>query len=122
MSEPPSSLSKRYFRGTHRSVDPTETFDKISSLLGTFGITRVADITGLDTIGIPVAVAIRPGSRSNITSQGKGLSKAAAKVSAVMESIEACCAERVQGPLLWAHVGEMREAGRKIVIVQNLSF
>jgi ribosomal protein S12 methylthiotransferase accessory factor len=91
-------------------------------VLGTFGITRVADITGLDSIGIPVSVAVRPGSRSNITAQGKGLDRTAAKVSAIMESIETFCAERVQGPLLWAHAMEMREAGRNIADLQRLSF
>jgi ribosomal protein S12 methylthiotransferase accessory factor len=91
-------------------------------MFGRFGITRVADITGLDSIGIPVAVAVRPGSRSNITSQGKGLDRAAAKVSALMESIEACCAENVHGPLIWAHAREMQEAGRSIADFRNLSF
>jgi ribosomal protein S12 methylthiotransferase accessory factor len=91
-------------------------------MLRAFGITRVADVTGLDSIGIPVAIAVRPGSRSNITSQGKGLNREAAKVSAIMESIEACCAERVQGPLLWADAHEMQQSGRRIVDFKNLSF
>ncbi|MGO4387874.1 YcaO-like family protein [Microvirga sp. 2YAF29] len=122
MSVPPALLSKLYLRGTHRAVEPAITLDRLRPMLGAFGIARVADITGLDSIGIPVAVAIRPGSRSNITSQGKGLDRAAAKVSAIMESIEAFCAESVQGPLIWAHASEMRKAGRSIIDVRNLSF
>lgn len=122
MSESPATASKHYLRGTHRIMDPAETLERLRPLLGAFGITRVADITGLDSIGIPVSVAVRPASRSNITSQGKGLNRTAAKVSAIMESIEACCAERVQGPLLWAHANEMRESGRSIADIQQLPF
>jgi ribosomal protein S12 methylthiotransferase accessory factor len=52
------------------------------------GITRVADITGLDRIGIPVWLAIRPNARSLSGGQGKGATPGAARASAVMESIE----------------------------------
>jgi ribosomal protein S12 methylthiotransferase accessory factor len=113
-------LSKVYRRGTHRAVEPEETLERMRPLFGTFGISRVADITGLDSIGIPVAVAFRPGSRSNITFQGKGMDRTAAKVSAIMEAIETRCAERMQGPLLWASAVEMREAGRCIVEAGSL--
>jgi YcaO-like protein with predicted kinase domain len=63
------------------------------------GITRIADITGLDTIGIPVVLAYRPNSRSVVVAQGKGLTVAAAKASAVMESIETFMAEPIVLPL-----------------------
>ncbi|MEH2460156.1 hypothetical protein [Nostoc sp.] len=39
-----------------------------------FGITRIADITGLDCIDIPVAQAIRPNGKAFSASQGKGIS------------------------------------------------
>lgn len=61
--------------------------------LGLFGITRVADITGLDHLGIPVAVAVRPNARALSVSQGKGLDKAQAFVGAALESIETWHAE-----------------------------
>lgn len=124
-TEAPSSetvLSKVYWSGTHRAVEPRETLDRLRPFFGAFGITRVADISGLDSIGIPVAVAFRPGSRSNITFQGKGLDRAAARVSAVMESIETFCAERANGPLIWACASEMRQAGREIVDFSDLNF
>ncbi|WP_116529740.1 YcaO-like family protein [Microvirga sp. KLBC 81] len=117
-----AALSKVYCSGTHRAVEPRETLDRLGRFYGAFGITRVADITGLDSIGIPVAVATRPGSRSNITFQGKGLDRTAAKVSAVMEAVETCCAERISGPLVWASPSEMRQAGRHIVDFSHLSF
>ncbi len=89
---------KRYRAGTHRVCSPTVTLAKLSPRLAEFGITRVADITGLDRIGIPVAVAIRPNSRNLSVSQGKGLKPAAAAVSAVMESIELEHAESIRLP------------------------
>src|SRR5262249_24268854 len=61
--------------------------------LTTFGITRCADITGLDRIGIPVYVAVRPDGRILQTSNGKGLEHTDAKVSALMEAIEEWHAE-----------------------------
>jgi ribosomal protein S12 methylthiotransferase accessory factor len=36
------------------------------------GVTRIANVTGLDRIGIPVAIAVRPNSRSVSVAQGKG--------------------------------------------------
>jgi ribosomal protein S12 methylthiotransferase accessory factor YcaO len=36
-----------------------------------FGITRIAMVTGLDRVGIPVALATRPNSRSVAVSQGR---------------------------------------------------
>ena len=47
------------------------------------GITRLADVTGLDNIGIPVFQAIRPNARSLSVSQGKGVSLEAAQASAL---------------------------------------
>ncbi len=59
------------------------------------GITRIGNITGLDRIGIPVAVAVRPNSRSVSVSQGKGLDLTQAMASALMEAIEGFHAEEV---------------------------
>lgn len=44
----------------HRTVDPATTFKRIEPLCKTAGITRVADITGLDRVGIPVFSASDP--------------------------------------------------------------
>lgn len=93
---------KTFFEGTHRLVPPEETWERIASLLPRFGVTRVADLTGLDRIGVPVAAAIRPLSRSVVVSAGKGASLAAAKVSAAMEAIECAHAETIEQPLVFA--------------------
>ena len=86
--------AKRYRRGTDRMCSPEETWGRIRGLLAGFGITRVADLTGLDRIGLPVSAAYRPLSRCLVTSMGKGLTPAAARVSAAMEAIEKRAAER----------------------------
>jgi ribosomal protein S12 methylthiotransferase accessory factor len=72
------------------------------------GITRVANITGLDSIGLPVYTAIRPNSRSLATSQGKGLDAPAAKASALMETIETWHAEHIENPLRWDSYAALR--------------
>jgi ribosomal protein S12 methylthiotransferase accessory factor len=82
--------------------------NRIRPLLGVMGITRIANITGLDRIGLPVVVACRPNSRSLAVSQGKGLDLIAAKVSAVMESIEAYHAESINLPVKLGSYEEMR--------------
>ncbi|MBL8581715.1 MAG: YcaO-like family protein [Rhizobiaceae bacterium] len=58
------------------------------------GISRIADLTGLDTVGIPVAQAVQPFSLSLAVAQGKGLTPAQAILSAVMECAETFCAEK----------------------------
>jgi YcaO-like protein with predicted kinase domain len=59
------------------------------------GITRLGNVTGLDRIGIPVAIAVRPNSRSVSVSQGKGLDLTQAMASALMEATEGFHAEEV---------------------------
>jgi YcaO-like protein with predicted kinase domain len=78
-------------------------------LLPAFGITRIANVTGLDRLGIPVWLCIRPNGRCLSVSQGKGVTDELAQASAVMESIELYHAERVAKPEM---VASYREACR----------
>ncbi|MGF1476077.1 MAG: YcaO-like family protein [Geminicoccaceae bacterium] len=91
-------VSKGFLRGTHRICDPTETLRGLEPHLPRFGITRLADITGLDRINIPTVTAVRPAGLALGVSQGKGLSLAAAKASAIVEAIEGWAAERLTEP------------------------
>jgi ribosomal protein S12 methylthiotransferase accessory factor len=61
------------------------------------GVTRLADITGLDRIGVPVFQAIRPASRALAVHQGKGLTVLGAQVGALMEAVESAHAEAFDG-------------------------
>ena len=93
--------------GTYRAYEPHETLAKLQPLIwDTFGISRVANITGLDNINIPTYTAIRPLSKLVTTSQGKGITHDLAKISAIMESIEGWHAERIPKAEL---VGTYRE-------------
>ena len=94
-------------RGHTSHVDPEATLARVLPLAPRMGITRVAVLTGLDVIGIPVAAAVRPNSRSIAVHQGKGVTLAAAKASAVMEAVETFHAENVALPLRLAAFGEL---------------
>ncbi|HTO63285.1 MAG TPA: YcaO-like family protein [Bradyrhizobium sp.] len=81
-------VHKRFRRGTHRTAAPEETLARVAPLARQIGITRLGNVTGLDRIGIPVTVAVRPNSRSFSVSQGKGIGLSQALASAAMEAIE----------------------------------
>ncbi|MGC7101406.1 YcaO-like family protein [Amycolatopsis lurida] len=85
-------------RGTVRACPPEQTWARVRPLLREAGVTRVADITRLDAVGIPVHSAMRPASRTLAVSQGKGLTPMLSAVSAVMEAIELWFAERPRDP------------------------
>jgi YcaO-like protein with predicted kinase domain len=101
---------KKHRDGTHRMVSPEETLESVQRFFPVLGITRVADITGLDVIGLPVVTVSRPNSRSVTVSLGKGLDLAAAKASGVMENIEAFMAERITRPLVLGSVNDLRSS------------
>ena len=97
--EPRDAGFKAYRRGTHRTVDPATTLHRVQPHLAAIGITRIANVTGLDRIGVPVVMVCRPNARSLAVSQGKGLTLDAAKASGVMEALELHHAERIELPL-----------------------
>jgi len=78
-----------------RCLTPEATLDRIRPHLASLGITRVGEITGLDSLGIPVAVATRPNSFSLSVNLGKGRDSASARASAAMEAAEIAIAERL---------------------------
>ncbi|MCD2173642.1 YcaO-like family protein [Rhizobium sp. C4] len=71
-----------------RACSPEETFARVSPHLSRLGITRVASQTGLDNVGLPVWCAYAPNAKAIVIAQGKGLTDAEARTSAVMEAIE----------------------------------
>lgn len=91
-------MRKVFFAGTHRVRAPEETEAALLPLLEEYGITRLADVTGLDTLGIPVVMSVRPLATTLSVSQGKGISKVLASVSATMEAVELWHAENAVPP------------------------
>ncbi len=101
---------KTYVLDTHRLRDPEETLAIVKPFLKEMGITRIANLTGLDRIGLPTVMVTRPNSRSVAVSLGKGLSLSAAQASGVMEAIESWHAERIELPLrLCSHIDLVQE-------------
>ena len=85
-----------YFKGTHRVIAPERTIEINQDKLKTAGITRIADISDLDRIGMPIYTAIRPTAEDGAVSiyGGKGITKEHAKASAMMEGFERYSAEK----------------------------
>lgn len=113
--------AKTYRTGTHRMVSPDETLQRLQPLLAPTGITRVANLTGLDRVGIPVVSVMRPNARSLSVSQGKGTSLAAAKVSGIMEAIESFHAEHIDHPLRLASHRDMIARGHRVADAGKLA-
>lgn len=57
--------------------------------------TRLADLTGFTTLGLPVWACIRPNGKSGSSTVGKGMSNVNARLSALFECYELTCAERL---------------------------
>ena len=98
----PAGPAKAFRQGTHRTCSPGETVRRVAPFLRTLGITRVANVTGLDYVGIPVVMSVRPNSCNLSVYQGKGVTLDAAKASAVMEAYEYACAEAPRADAIWA--------------------
>ena len=93
MNQPFHSNPSGKKRWQHRTVSPKQTIARLDQVKEAVGITRVADLTDLDRIGIPVYQAVRPMGRLLSVSQGKGATHDAAKASAMMEATEMWHAE-----------------------------
>lgn len=114
VADSPARAVKHYTAGTHRCVSPEETLAKVQPWMPAMGITRIANITGLDVLGVPVVMVCRPNSRSLSVAQGKGATLAAAKASGLMESVEFWHAERIDKPLVLGSVLDLKFTRRLV--------
>ncbi|MFK7856731.1 MAG: YcaO-like family protein [Granulosicoccus sp.] len=112
------SKTKCFLDGTHRIRTPEDTLERMIPHMRAMGITRIADVTGLDEIGIPVVMVCRPNSRSVSVSQGKGSTLDAAKASGLMESIESFHAESITLPLRIASTHDMNSSSYPTIVEQ----
>lgn len=99
---------KVLLEGSHRSQTLEATLRRALQFSPVMGITRVANVTGLDPVGIPVVMVCRPNSRSVAVSQGKGITLSSARASGLMEAIELYHAETITLPLQLATYEELR--------------
>jgi putative methanogenesis marker protein 1 len=87
------------------------------------GITRVADVTDLDVLGIPVFHTMRPTAAPglNTVTSGKGATEQAARVSALMEAIERTwCEPPADGPARHTSYARLRREGVRVLDPRRL--
>jgi YcaO-like protein with predicted kinase domain len=102
--------------GAHRECASEQTYERIRPYFRHIGITRVADLTGLDRVGIPVYDAIVPRSNDTISAyHGKGLTAIDAKTSAVMEAVERFSGGLPLRPDAVAAYDDLASAGRAVM-------
>jgi YcaO-like protein with predicted kinase domain len=91
-----------------RSKTPAEqAIARVLAHKDAFGITRIANLTGLDRTGVPVVMVCRPNARSSAVFNGKGIDLASAKASGLMEAVETWHAEHVRLPLQFANFTDL---------------
>lgn len=105
----PKAQQKGYVLDTHRLCDPAQTLEAVKPHLAGMGITRIANLTGLDRVGLPTVMVARPNSRSVAVALGKGLTLEAAQASGVMEAVETWHAERITRPLRVASYADLQQ-------------
>jgi ribosomal protein S12 methylthiotransferase accessory factor len=86
-----------------RSVPLHQTESRVRTIAARIPVTRLADLTPLDDLGLPVYGAVTPLARDLTTHLGKGVDAQAARVSALMEAVERISAESwSSADALWA--------------------
>jgi ribosomal protein S12 methylthiotransferase accessory factor len=92
--EPILLRSQKKLKGkvSSRIKSVEETLSTVLPVSSNIGITRLADITDMDILGIPNFSAVLPGTEDYIwVYSGKGSTRLEAKASALMESVERYC-------------------------------
>lgn len=95
-----------------RSVPAASLLAAASSAAAAAGVTRLADVTRLDRIGLPVWQAVRPFSRALSVHQGKGATAEDAQVGALLEAVESHAAECFQSVAITCSFDELPEESR----------
>jgi ribosomal protein S12 methylthiotransferase accessory factor len=103
-----------------RSLKETEAL--AAACLERCGITRIADVTELDVVGIPVFHSARPLAAPglNTVTSGKGVTADAARVSAMMEAIERTWCELYDDRPVRASLESLRAEGIAVLDPQRL--
>lgn len=88
--------------GTAHREPLTRTLERLDGVRALAGITRVADVTGLDRTGISVCQSVRPDAEVSPDTftvfSGRGATPEQSRVASIAEAIERHCGERGQFP------------------------
>jgi ribosomal protein S12 methylthiotransferase accessory factor len=100
--------------GVVRSVQPSETIRRARAVMSQAGISKVADVTGLDSVGIPNFLSVRPidGVSGISYYNGKGTTRSDAHAGALMEAIERHAGECWAGDIRVSSYRELRGSTR----------
>lgn len=90
---------------------PLDFLEKIKHAFPALGITRLGRLTGLDRVGVPVWMAVRPNAGNLSVTQGKGLDDTAAALSAAMEAAELALAEAPHAYAVLLSAAEAQKRG-----------
>ncbi len=107
----PAPLSKYSRKGVVRCVPPSTTVRRATSVLKQAGITRIADVTHLDRVGIPNFISVRPLDLDPGISyyNGKGTTRDDAHAGAIMEGIERHAGEYCTYEVVVGSFNELRK-------------
>jgi len=94
-----------------RGVLLAETYARVKGIARAVPISRVADLTPLDDLGLPAYSAVTPLAKDLKIHNGKGATREAARVSAMMEAVERVSGERTTAPAVVASYQELHASG-----------
>jgi ribosomal protein S12 methylthiotransferase accessory factor len=94
-----------------RGVLVAQTYERVNRIRRLVPISRVADLTPLDDLGLPAYSAVTPLAKDLKIHNGKGATREAARVSAMMEAIERVSAERTGAARIVASYRELAASG-----------
>lgn len=103
---------KAHRADAQRACTPEQTLDRVRDRFAAIGLTRLANITGLDSLGIPVILSIRPQAGYLSVDGGKGFTLPAAMASAAMECFERHAGENTPLDRFAARWTDLDPAGR----------
>jgi ribosomal protein S12 methylthiotransferase accessory factor len=115
-------MVKLKLEGAHRLCTPEETLERMRPFYEMAGITRVADITGLDCSGVNVSQCIRPDAVYLSVDSGKGATKAAARASAVMEGFERHVGESVSVECIQSNGDDLPDSKVNFQLLKGASY
>jgi ribosomal protein S12 methylthiotransferase accessory factor len=94
-----------------RGVMVADTYARVRGIARSVPIARVADLTPLDDLGLPAYAAVTPLAKDLKVHNGKGATREAARVSAMMEAVERVSGERTVAPTVVASYEELDARG-----------
>lgn len=94
-----------------RPVDPAAMLERVLPYLADYGITRIAELTHLDRLGLPVHTAYKPMGRSLSSGSGKGLTATQSKLGAAIEAIEQTYWEQASPPTVRGSQDDLERMG-----------